>query len=314
MIKQKNKLKLTTENYYSSEANKNYMSCSQYQGFLKCEAAQFAQNEGRYTPPESDALFLGKYFHAYFEGDKAFEEFCNSNSHKIFKTKKATKVEVLAGLAESIGDPVIVGKYKPIEDIDRMIRVAQNDSMIQKLIKAPGENEAIMTGKLFGKYPWRIRLDKYMLQPVRTIIDWKTVADIQERVYVPGAGKEHFIKAHDYMMRAAVYAEIEKQYSNSEHDPAFWLVCISKQKPADKEIISMNWRQGWDVELEKVRENMPRIQSIKDGTLKPRRCGTCPWCRATKRLTGIRDFYDFEHENYEPVEEYEFMKSYDANK
>lgn len=66
---------LTDDNYYSQEANLNYFSCSQFEEFLSCEAAALAHVQGRWAPSETDAFFLGKYFHSYFEGAKAFDAF-----------------------------------------------------------------------------------------------------------------------------------------------------------------------------------------------------------------------------------------------
>ena len=39
-------LKLTTKNYHSQEANRDYMSRSQYLGFLECEAKEMAEIAG----------------------------------------------------------------------------------------------------------------------------------------------------------------------------------------------------------------------------------------------------------------------------
>ena len=40
---------LTNDNYYSPEANWEYMSVSQYKQFLKCEAAAMAQLKGEWS-------------------------------------------------------------------------------------------------------------------------------------------------------------------------------------------------------------------------------------------------------------------------
>ena len=47
---------LTPDNYYSVEANREYMSCSQYQSFMDCEARTMAELEGRYVREDSDAF------------------------------------------------------------------------------------------------------------------------------------------------------------------------------------------------------------------------------------------------------------------
>lgn len=292
---------LTADNYYSPEANREYLSCSQYEDFLSCEAAAMAKLDRRYIiEKESDAFFLGHYFHTYFEGPEAFKEFCEANFDRIYKTKttKAHGVE-------------IVGKYAPIEQIDQMIATAEAEPAIKRLIDMPGENEAIMTGKLFGEYPWRIRLDKY-IPSLNMIIDWKTVANIGELEWSTKAGqKVSFVENFNYLMRAAVYIEIEKQFSGRGRDAVFWLVCLSKQTPPDKEIVALNDRQRLDVELEQVYAHLYRIQQIKLGEIKPRRCGRCEYCRGTKKLTGYLNYYELEPVNRPPLEEeYEIPGTY----
>ena len=39
---------LNNENYYSPEANQEYMSVSQYKAFMNCEAAAMASISGKY--------------------------------------------------------------------------------------------------------------------------------------------------------------------------------------------------------------------------------------------------------------------------
>ena len=284
---------LTADNYYAPEADREYLSCSQYEMFLKCEAAAMAKLQGRYRiEKESDAFFAGHYFHSYFEGPEAFAQFCKDNFDRIYKTK-TTKTRGLE----------IIGKYAPIELVDKMIATARAEPSIKRLIDMDGENEKIMTGKLFGEVPWRIRLDKYIPQ-LNMIIDWKTVGNIQELEWNQKAGqKMSFVENFSYLMRAAAYIEIEKQYSGRESDAVFWLVCLSKQDPPDKAIISLNDRQRLDLELEQIYPHLHRIQQIKAGEIKPRRCGYCEYCRATKRLSGYINYYELEPANRPPLEE-----------
>ena len=284
---------LTDDNYYSQEANMHYLSCSQYEEFLDCEAAALAHAQGRWAPPETDAFFLGKYFHSYFEGQKEFDAFCSDaeNFDKIFKTK-TTKARGFE----------ITGKYANIEKIDKMIRTAEEDPAIQRLIAMDGKTEVSMTGKLFGKYPWKVRLDKW-IPDMNLIIDWKTVADIRGLQYNPELGrKATFIENYRYMFRAAVYTEIYKQFTGDNIAPLFWLVCISKQDPPDKEIISLTHQQRYDLELEKVHDRIHRIQSIKDGIVPPKRCGHCAYCRSTKVLERAMDYWELEPDYGTPRE------------
>lgn len=282
---------LTRDNYYTPEADQEYFSCSQYQAFCECEAKAMAKIEGRWQDEPTEALLVGNYFHTYFEGPEAHEQYCAEHFDAIYKTK-TTKAE----------GTVIIGKKAPFAKADEMIAVAQNDELIKSLIDMPGENEVIMTGILFG-VPWRVRLDKYVAAG-RLIIDWKTCASISElRWSSADREKVSFIRANGYMMRAAVYAEIEKQNAKSASDPAFLIVAISKQDPPDKGIFMLNHRQAWDYELEQIKEQLRMFQRIKEGRVKAKRCGVCDYCRATKKLFAVQPYYILDPEFREARED-----------
>lgn len=272
-------LQLTADNYYSVEADRQYMSCSQYQDFLSCEARAMAKLDGRYVPKKSEALIVGNYFHTAMESPEAHDQFCRENFDDIFKYKVSKSGEI-----------VVTGKYAPFVTADKMIEVCLSDPLIKSLIAMPGENERIMTGTLFGM-PWKIRLDKYC-EDLRMIIDWKTTADINKTEYNPVLGeKESFIEAMGYMMRAAVYSEIEKQTVISSEDPDFVIVAVSKQDPPDKGAYLLNNRQRYDYELSEIEKHMARIYRVKNKQAAPIRCGSCDYCRSTKVLKKIVPYY-----------------------
>lgn len=257
-------MELTRDNYYSPEADRKYMSCSQFEDFLRCEAAAYARIFGSYKPSPSKAFLVGNYFHTYFEGPDAHEQFVNEHADEIFLKRGGLKAE--------------------FRQADEMVAAAISDPTIRKIIETDGEKEKILTGELFG-VPWRIRLDKYITDPARTIVDWKTVRTIR-------GGEDSFIEKYNYPFRAAVYMEIEKQNSGEEKDAAFWLVCLSKEDPPDKALISMNDSERQKYELEIVENNLERIVKIKNGEITPRRCGKCAYCRATNKITKPVPFWE----------------------
>ena len=272
-------MELTRDNYYTTEADWAYMSCSQYQGWCECEAKQMAKLQGRWVDEPKEAFLVGNYFHSYFEGPEAHEQFLRENFDAIFKTK-TTKKE----------GTVVTGKYAPFEMADKMIATAERDPLIKALIDLPGENEKIMTGTLFG-IPWRIRVDKYVPDG-RLVIDYKTVANINELKWSQEMReKVTFIDAYGYMMRAAVYSEIEKQVSGESADPHFIIIAISKQDYPDKDVLELNHRQRYDYELQQIKERIQTIQWVKEGIMKPTRCGCCDYCRATKKLFAIKPYF-----------------------
>lgn len=293
---------LTRDNYYTAEADWAYMSCSQYQGWLECEAKQMAKLQGRWVDEPKEAFLVGNYFHSYFEGEEAHDAFCKEHFDAIFKTKTVTdKVTKLK-------QTVVTGKYAPFVLADKMIATAENDALIKTMIDMPGENEVAMTGTLFG-VPWRVRMDRYVANG-RLIIDYKTVANINELKWDQAVKeKVTFIDAYGYMMRAAVYSEIEKQNAGKDTDPHFIIIAISKQDYPDKDVLELNHRQRYDYELAQIKERLPRIQRIKEGFERPTRCGFCDYCRATKRLFAVRPYFrlmpEFRERREEDYAEYD---------
>ena len=272
---------LNNDNYYSLDADRQYMSCSQFQSFMACEAAAIAKLRGIFTPEHvSDALVQGNYFHTALESEEAHKAFCDDHFDEIYKTKE-TKSRGIE----------IIGKYAPYERLDEMLRVARTDSVINKFIEMSGENEKFMTGEI-GGIEWRIRVDKY-IPTSRRIIDYKTTADIYKLTYSSEAKEyQSFIEEYGYMMRAAVYGEIERQFTGNDKFPSFLIIAVSKQDPPDKGIFLLNDEARWTFEIENIMEKLPRIISLKKGAENPKRCGMCEYCRKTKIIKRIKLYTD----------------------
>jgi hypothetical protein len=273
------RIALTAENYYSLLADRQYMSCSQWDSFSVCEAREDAYLRGKYDKPEGTgtALLVGSYFHAAMEGKDAFEAFCAEHWNDIYRVGKKDK-------------------RPEFEQADRMIETVRSEPVMRRLLEVPGSAEKIMTGSLFG-IPWKVRLDRYCPREPRTIIDWKTVASLNEWIYNDRTGRsERFIRRWGYDRRAAVYIEIERQHAEREHghkmtgDALFLLACVSKQTPPNRELFVMNDRGELDRSLARMAEKAIRYQRIKNGEITPSRCEECDYCRGTKRLSGAKLF------------------------
>ena len=196
---------LTRDNYYTPEADREYMSCSQFEDFERCEAAALAKIRGEYTPAKPKAFIVGNYFHTYFEGVDAHENYVNENAEEIFLKRGGKKAE--------------------FRQADEMIASALADPFIRKLI--------------------------------------------------------------------------EKQFRGLEDDPAFWLVCISKEDPPDKELVAMNDKERQEYELSLIEEKIEHIQQVKKGEIPARRCGKCAYCRRTKKILKPVSFWNIAAEEEE---------------
>lgn len=243
---------LTESNYYSTRANKQYLSVSQYKSFQRCEAAALAEIKGEWRRPDTTALLVGGYVDAWFEG--SISQFYEKNP-SIFKKDGSLKADFT-------------------QAVELIYRIKQDDLFMEYM---SGEKQRIFTAKLFGA-DWKIKIDSLLTDK---IVDLKVMRSM-ERIM----GKS-FVEHWGYDLQMAVYAAVYKAVTGKELDT--YLAVVTKQTPADLEIIEIpKWRR--DELLAEVERNVPRILSIKTGEIQPERCGVCEYCRATKKLTKPIDF------------------------
>ena len=76
-------MKLTNNNYFSTEMLREYWSVSSFKSFAKCEAMGLAEVRGLYEREMSDALLIGSYVDAFFSGE--MNEFEEQYGHLMFK-------------------------------------------------------------------------------------------------------------------------------------------------------------------------------------------------------------------------------------
>lgn len=165
---------LTNENYYSSEANREYVSVSQYKDFQKCEAMAMAKINGEWDQPKTTALLVGSYIDSWFEG--TLEEFKANNPEIYTKTGKLKTDFVQA---------------------EKIIAFLQKDPMFMRYMA--GKKQMAMTAELFGA-KWKIKIDSY--HPDK-IVDLKVMRSM-ERIM----GKS-FVEHWGYDLQMAIYAAVE---------------------------------------------------------------------------------------------------------
>ena len=136
---------LTSENYYSQEANKEYLSVSQYKQFVGtygrrgCEFTALEELNGRWQQKKNSGMMIGSYVDSYVEG--TLDEF-KKNNPEIFKKDGTLKAD---------------------------------------FAKA---EQVIMTGELFGA-KWKIKMDSYLpgtaivdLKVMASLTEHKWVKDL----------------------------------------------------------------------------------------------------------------------------------------
>ena len=254
-------MELANSNYYSLEANREYLSVSQYKDFMTCEAMAMARINGEWGQEKSEALLVGSYVHSWADG--TIEQFKQENK-EIFTQKGELKAKYVQA--------------------DEMIRTLENDQFCMYVLN--GDKEVAMTATI-GGVPWKCKMDVLNLEKSR-FVDLKTVKDFK-KVWSDYIGAyTNFVEAYGYITQMAVYREIIKLNTGGEIFEPF-IVAVTKQSPPDKAIINFD-DDNLEIELENVIKNVPRIKAVKEGLEEPLRCEKCDYCRSTKQIQKVIHF------------------------
>ncbi|GAA0415316.1 MULTISPECIES: PD-(D/E)XK nuclease-like domain-containing protein [Virgibacillus] len=253
--------KLTSNNYYSLEMDRKYMSVSQFKRFIECEAKTMAYLKGEYKEPTSSAMLVGSYTHAAFESEEAFNQFIEENNGSIFKKRG--------------------GKYQDYEQADLMIESLKNDPFA--MFAMTGEKEQIYTANLFG-VDWKCKIDNINHQH-HFLSDLKTTQDIHKRYWSEKYdGWVSFIERWDYVLQMAIYRKIIEQNTGYLYTP--YVVAVSKEKQPNKAVVYFD-ETRFDFEYEYTEAKMQRIMEVKNGEVDPVSCGKCDYCKSKKKLNGV---------------------------
>lgn len=258
---------LNNDNYYTDEANKEYMSVHQfldfvgYMGIQGCESRALARFNGEYNEDPSDAMLVGSYVDSYFEG--TLPEF--QTKHPEIFTQKGT---LKAG-------------FKTAE---KMIARCERDEFFMKFMS--GEKQKIFTAPLFG-CEWKCKLDSYI--PGVAIVDLKTSANIHKSWNVADTGRVSFVEYWGYTVQLAVYQKIV-EINTGEKLPCF-IAVVTKEDEPEIEIINID-QVTLDHALNYVEMNMESILMVKNGEVEPTECCKCDYCKSKKVLTKAVSMYD----------------------
>ena len=250
---------LTADNYYSDEANRQYMSVSQFKDFngtygrIGCEFAAMEKLAGRWNPEPSTALMVGSYVDSYVEG--TLDDF-KSRNPDIFTAKGELKAP-----------------YKKAEEIIARI---ERDKYFMKYLS--GEKQTIMAGDLFG-CQWKIKMDSYI--PGVAIVDLKVMSSITDLKWVKDIGYLDFVRYWNYDIQGAVYQKIVE--INTGKKLPFFIAAVTKETEPDIRIIHVT-QNYLDEALLIVESNINRVLMVKNGEVEPDRCDLCDCCKHNRIL------------------------------
>ena len=254
-------MQLTSENYFSHEADISFFSASQIKSFKRCEAQTMAALTGMYIRETSQALMVGQYVDAALTGD--LDEWCGC--HPEIKKRDGTL------RAEFLQASEMVGR-------------ANRDPLFMDYMT--GDHQTILTAKLFG-VPFKAKFD--VLAKDR-IVDLKTVRDLKSQ-YLPGQGRVDFATAWDWPLQMAIYQKVAEE--NGLGKLPCYLAVITKETPPDIRIVQIE-QERMDAELAWLEQVLPRYEAVKSGAIDPERCEVCEWCRQSRILMGPELLGDFD--------------------
>ncbi|MBO5435360.1 PD-(D/E)XK nuclease-like domain-containing protein [bacterium] len=255
------KLTLTNENYYSIQANADYMSVSQFKDFAgtimhnACETTALKKANGIIQTPKTTPLLVGSYIDSYFEG--TLDEFKAENPEIFKKT----------------GDKGLKAEYVGAEEIINRIN---NDPLFTSFMS--GQKQVIMTGNLFG-VDWKIKMDSY--HPDDKIVDLKVMRDMQPIWSADRHSRVDFIRYWGYDIQGAIYQKIVEL--NTGKKLPFYIACATKETPCDIEIIEIT-QPYLDAALKFVEDHIQHVMDVKNGIVQAEKCETCFYCKTSKIL------------------------------
>lgn len=264
-------LHLTSENYYSKEANLAYVSVSQYKDFCGtigiqgCEHAALAKVKGELETPVTTSLLVGSYVDAYFEGTLPL---FTAQHPEIFSSRGKTAGELKSEFKQA----------------SAMIDRAEREALFMKYME--GNKQLIMTGEIEG-VPIKCKFDSV---DGRRITDLKTIKSIGDNFFIKDYGyRVSFVENWGYDIQAAVYREIYRQ--NTGELLPFYICAISKDSTATVAhprvaVIEVS-EAMMNERLEEFKRNVIRIQDIKNGVIEPIPCCNCDYCADTLPVTKV---------------------------
>ena len=256
-------MKLTAKNYYSKEANLEYMSVSLFKDFagtygrIGCEHHAYEKLMGRWHDKPNDAMLIGSYVDAFVEGADSYLDFQKSHP-EMFRN-----------------DGTLYKKYAIAETVIQ--RIVRDEYFMAAL---SGDKQVIMTGEKFGT-KWKCKIDSYI--PHQAIVDLKVIKDIYELKWVKDVGYMDFIRYWGYDVQGAMYQELV--FQNTGEKLPFYIAAVTKDECPDMEVIKIP-QYVLDEAIDKVWFHMPGILSVLHGEREPDRCEQCACCRETKKLSG----------------------------
>ena len=246
---------MTEEDYRSRENEIKYMTFSQFNNFMNCEAAALAMIEGKWELEPTTALLVGQYVEA-----------CLCNERREFEIKHPE-------MFKKTGDKGLKSDFMLAL---KMVERVRKDEVFMSYLT--GEEQVIKTGEICG-VPIKTKSD--FLIPGERLVDLKTVKSFE--LQWDGKEKVPFIESRRYDIQAYFYEKVQDKFI------PYYIAAITKEAEPDLEIFEIPYERINQVGT--IVENLiDRYQDIKEHKIEPERCECCDYCKRTKKLNGPIDY------------------------
>lgn len=256
-------MNLNLDNYYSVEANKEYMSVSQFKNFKLCEAKAMYDLENDFQE-EKQSFLEGQFFEALVSGDA-----------NLFK---AQHPEIVSSRGATAGQPK--ANFKKVFNAAEKF----NQQEFFKNIINKCDKQVILTGEIEGiKVKCALDLfdkDTNSIYDIKCMGDFKDQWNKSEKKYMP------WYYNWGYVLQLAVYREIVKQ--NFGNPKEIGLLAATKEEIPDIQALSFDFSL-LDIELEEFKNNIKRYDKIKKGIEQPLACGECDYCKKIKIIEKFEE-------------------------
>lgn len=256
-------MNLNLDNYFSVEADKEYMSVSQFKNFKLCEAKAMYDLEND-CQEEKQSFLEGQLFEALVAGDA---QLFMAKHPELLSTRGAT-----AGQIKS--------------DYKKVINAADkfNQQLFFKDIINRCEKQILLTGEIEG-IKVKCTLDLFdkntnSIYDIKCMKDFKDQWNKEEKAYVP------WYYHWGYVLQLAVYREIVRQ--NFGEPKEIGLIAATKEEIPDIDAKSFS-SDLLDIELEIFKNNIKRYDNIKKGIEKPIACNCCDYCKKIKTIDKFEE-------------------------
>ena len=256
--------KLTQENYFSQEADLEYMSVSQYKSFKQCSSKTIALIKSETSAEEKESYLEGHLFETLIAGD--IDLFMMQHPEMV-SSRGATKGELKANFKKVV---IAANKIK-------------NQKFIMDIVNRC-EKQVIMTGVINGV---KVKCCADLLdKETGNIYDLKCMANFNEtwdkenKCYIP------WYYYYGYVLQMAVYQEIARQNFGKNFETH--LIAATKEDIPDMDAIHFD-NNLLELELKEFSNNIVYYDKIKKGTELAIPCGTCDYCKSNKKIKDFRE-------------------------